>query len=85
MKRKALLFPVFLLICLVGFAQTDLKYPILGYDVVQTNIPHGKIDTITYKSKTVGTDRRALIYTPPGYAKDIKYPALYLLHGIGGD
>jgi endo-1,4-beta-xylanase len=85
MKRKALLFPVFLLICLVGFAQTDLKYPILGYDVVQTNIPHGKIDTITYKSKTVGTDRRALIYTPPGYAKDIKYPVLYLLHGIGGD
>lgn len=85
MKRKALLFPVFLLICLVGFAQTDLKYPRIGYDVVQTNIPHGKIDTITYKSKTVGTDRRALIYTPPGYAKDIKYPVLYLLHGIGGD
>lgn len=85
MKRKALLFPVFLLICLVGFAQTDLKYPRIGYDVIQTNIPHGKIDTITYKSKTVGTDRRALIYTPPGYAKDIKYPVLYLLHGIGGD
>ena len=33
----------------------------------------------------VGTDRRALIYTPPGYSKNKKYPVLYLLHGIGGD
>ena len=85
MKRKALLFPVFLLSCLLGFAQTDLKYRTLGFDVVQSNIPHGKIDTITYKSRTVGTDRRALIYTPPCYSKDKKYPVLYLLHGIGGD
>jgi enterochelin esterase-like enzyme len=26
-----------------------------------------------------------LVYTPPGYSKDTKYPVLYLLHGIGGD
>jgi enterochelin esterase-like enzyme len=26
-----------------------------------------------------------LIYTPPGYSKKVKYPVLYLLHGIGGD
>ncbi len=56
-----------------------------GYDVEQSLIPHGALDTITYKSKTVGTNRRALIYTPPGYSKDKKYPVLYLLHGIGGD
>ena len=43
------------------------------------------IDTISYKSKTVGTTRRAIIYTPPGYIKGKKYPVLYLLHGIGGD
>ncbi|HEY5772602.1 MAG TPA: alpha/beta hydrolase-fold protein, partial [Chitinophagaceae bacterium] len=48
-------------------------------------IAHGKIDTITYKSKTVDTLRRTLIYTPPGYSKKNKYPVLYLLHGIGGD
>src|SRR5204863_2479628 len=29
--------------------------------------------------------RKALIYTPPGYSKNKKYPVLYLLHGIGGD
>jgi len=56
-----------------------------GFDIPQTDILHGKIDTIIYASKTVGTKRRALIYTPPGYSKNIKYPVLYLLHGIGGD
>jgi len=56
-----------------------------GFDIVQESIPHGKIDTITYTSKTVGTKRKALVYTPPGYSKDKKYPVLYLLHGIGGD
>ncbi|HPR31640.1 MAG TPA: alpha/beta hydrolase-fold protein [Prolixibacteraceae bacterium] len=48
-------------------------------------IPHGTIDTVIYKSKTVETKRRALIYTPPGYSKKKPYPVLYLLHGIGGD
>ena len=56
-----------------------------GFDVVIPGIPHGKLDTLTYRSKTVGTDRRVVIYTPPGYSKDKKYPVLYLLHGIGGD
>ena len=38
-----------------------------------------------YLSKTVGTKRKAMIYTPPDYSKNKKYPVLYLLHGIGGD
>ncbi|HWJ89903.1 MAG TPA: alpha/beta hydrolase-fold protein, partial [Flavisolibacter sp.] len=53
--------------------------------VVKEGIPHGRIDTISYSSKTVGTIRRALVYTPPGFSKKKKYPVLYLLHGIGGD
>jgi enterochelin esterase-like enzyme len=56
-----------------------------GFDSLQTGIAHGRIDTVTYASKTVGTKRRAIIYTPPGYSKKNKYPVLYLLHGIGGD
>jgi enterochelin esterase-like enzyme len=56
-----------------------------GFDSLRTDIPHGIIDTIRYRSATVGTIRRALIYTPPGYSKKRKYPVLYLLHGIGGD
>ncbi len=51
----------------------------------KADIPHGKIDSTTYPSKTVGGDRRVLIYTPPAYAPEKKYPVLYLLHGIGGD
>jgi enterochelin esterase-like enzyme len=56
-----------------------------GFDIERKEISHGKIDTVTYESKTVGTQRKALIYTPPGYKKGNKYPVLYLLHGIGGD
>lgn len=56
-----------------------------NFDSIQTNIPHGNIDTVIYNSTTVGTKRKAIIYTPPGYSKKEKYPVLYLLHGIGGD
>lgn len=51
----------------------------------QADIPHGKLEVIEYASKTVGTNRRLQVYTPPGYRQDKPYPVLYLLHGIGGD
>jgi enterochelin esterase-like enzyme len=66
-------------------AQDMPKFAPAGFDSIRTGIPHGKIDTITYNSKTVGTRRRALVYTPPGYSAKQQYPVLYLLHGIGGD
>lgn len=66
-------------------AQVDFKNVPVGFDSKRMDIPHGKIDTLTYASKTVGAKRRALIYTPPGFNPKIKYPVLYLLHGIGGD
>ena len=59
--------------------------PPAGFDVRQADIPHGKLDTVEYDSKTVGTRRKLLVYTPPGYSRDKRYPVLYLLHGIGGD
>ena len=63
----------------------QVKPAALGFDTVRNNIAYGKIDTISYASKTVGTNRRSLIYTPPGFSTTKKYPVLYLLHGIGGD
>jgi len=80
----------FLIICscllaLGGYSQNAITSAPLGFDLVRENIAHGKIDSVTYTSKTIGTNRKALIYTPPGYSKDKKYPVLYLLHGIGGD
>ncbi len=56
-----------------------------GFDQIRTNIPHGKMDTVVYTSKTVGVERTTLVYTPPGYSAEKSYPVLYLLHGIGGD
>lgn len=60
------------------------KAPV-GFDVVRPEIPHGTVQTISYDSATVGNARKALVYLPPGYQTDKKYPVLYLLHGIGGD
>ncbi|WP_116127563.1 alpha/beta hydrolase-fold protein [Lewinella sp. IMCC34183] len=56
-----------------------------GFDVPRQGIAHGILDSVTYTSATVGTTRKALVYTPPGYDANTDYPVLYLLHGIGGD
>ncbi|GEN77197.1 alpha/beta hydrolase-fold protein [Chryseobacterium hagamense] len=66
-------------------AQNTQRQAPAGFDVANAGIPHGKIDSIQYPSKTVGVSRKALIYMPPGFKKGTKYPVLYLLHGIGGD
>jgi enterochelin esterase-like enzyme len=59
--------------------------PPAGFNTKRENIPHGKLTMVEYDSKTVGTRRKMLVYTPPAYSADRKYPVLYLLHGIGGD
>lgn len=85
MRKLQILTLAFLVSGLFVSAQnTDRQAP-QGFDVEKKDIPHGKIDSIQYTSKTVGTTRKALIYTPPGYKKGTQYPVLYLLHGIGGD
>jgi enterochelin esterase-like enzyme len=59
--------------------------PPAGFDARREDIPRGRLEMITYESKSVGATRRMQVYTPPGYSKDKQYPVLYLLHGIGGD
>ncbi|MGB8453893.1 MAG: alpha/beta hydrolase-fold protein [Anaerocolumna sp.] len=66
-------------------ASSALAAPPVGYDQYRSNIPHGTVTTISYHSNTTGTDRKAMVYTPPGYSASQKYNVLYLLHGIGGD
>jgi enterochelin esterase-like enzyme len=56
-----------------------------GFDKERQGIEHGKLEMVEYDSKSVGNKRKALVYTPPSYSADQKYPVLYLLHGIGGD
>jgi enterochelin esterase-like enzyme len=84
---KKLLCFISVLFVFTGFtiAQNIVNHAPQGFDSLRTSIAYGILDTIYYQSKTVGTKRKALIYTPPGYSKDKKYPVLYLLHGIGGD
>ena len=83
MKQLFFSLTIALIFCLQAHSQVQ-QMP-AGFDVVKENIPHGKVDSIVYESKTVGTKRKATIYLPPGYSKKTKYPVLYLLHGIGGD
>jgi enterochelin esterase-like enzyme len=85
MKSATLSLTLFIAFCFSAAAQSLEQSAPAGFDSVRVDIKHGKIDTISYPSKTVGVDRKALIYTPPGYSKTKKYPVLYLLHGIGGD
>lgn len=51
------------------------------------DVPHGNVQQILFPSPSTGTERRAFVYTPPGYdaAKATRYPVLYLQHGWGED
>ena len=60
--------------------------PVPAYIQVRAAIPHGTLQSVAYKSKSLGTDRKMMVYTPPGYEQSAgKFPLLYLLHGAGSD
>ena len=78
------------MLLLLGYKSNNTNDPFIvqapfGFDQLNPAVPAGKVETVNYNSKTVGTVRKATIYTPPGFSKSKKYPVLYLLHGIGGD
>jgi enterochelin esterase-like enzyme len=85
MKKLLILSSALFIISQVANSQSEIKHSPQGFDVLREGIQQGVVDTIYYSSTTVGTERKAIIYTPPGFSKDKKYPVLYLLHGIGGD
>ena len=76
-----------LLAALTGEAQTQNpigpRLPPMpkGFESERENIARGKIETVEYDSKATGDKRKMVVYTPPEYSKDKKYPTLYLLHG----
>jgi enterochelin esterase-like enzyme len=55
-----------------------------GFDVRRDGVERGKVEKVEYESPTAGK-RQMVVYTPPGYSRDGKYPVLYLLHGAGDD
>ncbi|MGB3773733.1 MAG: alpha/beta hydrolase-fold protein, partial [Leeuwenhoekiella sp.] len=66
-------------------AQDIISSAPADFDIFNPDVAHGILDTISYTSSTVGTERNAVIYTTPDFSENKKYPVLYLLHGIGGD
>jgi enterochelin esterase-like enzyme len=50
-------------------------------------VPHGQLRQILFPSESTKTSRKAYVYTPPDYDKDLneRYPVLYLQHGWGED
>src|SRR5262245_40369777 len=56
-----------------------------GFDSRRKDVKRGKAEVVEYASKSSGGQRRMVVYTPPDYSTDRKYPVLYLLHGAGDD
>jgi enterochelin esterase-like enzyme len=69
-----------------GKETSGIEVPETGADYYAVkDVPHGEVREKTYFSKTTGTWRRALVYTPPEYDQNTKarYPVLVLQHGSG--
>lgn len=51
------------------------------------DVPHGRVEQVLFPSPSTRTQRRAFVYTPPGYDRNARtrYPVLYLQHGWGED
>ncbi len=51
------------------------------------DVPHGRVQQVLFSSKSTNMQRRAFVYTPPEYDKNLdkRYPVLYLQHGWGED
>lgn len=46
------------------------------------NIPHGKLDTLSFKSKLLRRTHPVFMYTPAGYKKSLRpYPCIYVTDG----
>jgi enterochelin esterase-like enzyme len=68
-----------------AWGQTDSKLDAApsGFASRRDGVERGKVETVEYDSKSVGDTRKMMVYLPPGYSKDTRYPVFYLLHGAG--
>lgn len=67
---------------------TNSTFEVLGeegaFQTWHAGVPHGVVSEIAYWSEPLGVQRRAHVYTPPGYMNGTEsYPVLYLVHGAG--
>jgi enterochelin esterase-like enzyme len=89
LTRAAVLLGVIPFLLLPALTRAEGPAPLppapKGFDAPRDNVEHGKLKTVEYESQATGGKRKMVIYTPPGYSKDKKYPVFYLLHGAGDD
>ncbi|MCP4445116.1 MAG: esterase family protein [Myxococcales bacterium] len=46
----------------------------------------GEVKTASFRSEALGVEKSYLVYLPAGYEQgEVRYPVVYMLHGIGGD
>ena len=67
---------------------SGIEIPTPGEDFYMAKqVPHGEVRGVYYYSKTMNETRRCFVYTPPAYDANtkIKYPVLYLQHGMAED
>jgi len=68
-----------------GFKNSLLRVkPASGWLVSDVrDVPHGRVEYIEYRSKSLGGVNNAIVYLPPRYDKDSKtrYPVFYLISG----
>jgi len=63
-------------------ADTLPTMPPTGYDKGGKN-PGGDQKDVMYQSPVTNSQRKMVVYTPPGYSTSKKYPVIYGIHGIG--
>lgn len=56
-----------------------------GFNTPRAGGMQGRVEVFEYDSTVTGTRRKAVVYLPPHFSSERKYPVLYLLHGIGGN
>jgi enterochelin esterase-like enzyme len=83
MHMLSILLSISLVCAAPGIAMAQAQAPTPAY-LQERPVPHGTVQSQAYKSKSLGTDRKVVVYTPPGYEKSTsRYSVLYLLHGAG--
>jgi len=65
--------------------EKEIPSPPEDFNVKKENVTYGEINRIKYYSSMTGTERPAIVITPPNYDTNKKYPVLYLNHGGEGD
>ncbi len=72
----------------IVLAKDDVRLfpePPADYRTLPAGGLRGRVEPFEYDSNVTNTRRKALVYLPPDYSPDKRYPTLYLLHGIGGN